>query len=357
METTEKTLEQKITDAMHRIEELYNETDGKCYVSFSGGKDSTVILALIKMCAEIYTLPVEGIRAVFSDTGIELGATRDFVRWCKENWYPNIEIIRPEKPFAWIIENRGKPIKSKVKAKNLSIWQNNMNEEMSAFNYLMGFSKIGKSFQKTKLANKDMHMMHIDFDIKASDNCCIYLKKKPFEKYNKEHDVKGYIIGERVAEGGARELNAVQRMNEGGKLCTKTKGKYIIKLPIVDWTNDDIEAFIEKYDVPLSKAYTEYGYERTGCFLCPFSLQIAENLEKLKQYEPNRYKASMHWLKDVYIAQGVELPFDEEYEAERKKNWSDVYIAMRNEMLRKYRPDSKAIIDEEQMTIDDFLGE
>ena len=45
------TLEKKITDAMHRIEELYHETDGKCYVSFSGGKDSTVILALIKMCA------------------------------------------------------------------------------------------------------------------------------------------------------------------------------------------------------------------------------------------------------------------------------------------------------------------
>lgn len=32
---------------MERIEALYHDTSGKCYVSFSGGKDSTVILALI----------------------------------------------------------------------------------------------------------------------------------------------------------------------------------------------------------------------------------------------------------------------------------------------------------------------
>ena len=48
-------LDEKISIAMHRIEQMYYETKGKCYLSFSGGKDSTVILALIKMCEEIYT--------------------------------------------------------------------------------------------------------------------------------------------------------------------------------------------------------------------------------------------------------------------------------------------------------------
>ena len=48
---------------MERIEALYHDTSGKCYVSFSGGKDSTVILALIKMCEEIYTLPPDAIPA------------------------------------------------------------------------------------------------------------------------------------------------------------------------------------------------------------------------------------------------------------------------------------------------------
>ena len=75
----------KVTEACHRIEELYYETDRKCYVSFSGGKDSTVLLALIKLCEEVYTIPVGGIPAVFSNTGIELGVTVDFVKWVRDS--------------------------------------------------------------------------------------------------------------------------------------------------------------------------------------------------------------------------------------------------------------------------------
>lgn len=46
----------------------------------------------------------------------------------------------------------------------------------------------------------------------------------------------------------------------------------------------------------------------------------------------------MYWLKDVYIAQNVELPFDEEYEKERKEKWDKDYYKMRLEMIEKYRP-------------------
>lgn len=99
-----------------------------------------------------------------------------------------------------------------------------------------------------------------------------------------------------------------------------------------------IEDFIDENNIPLSKAYTEQGYERTGCFLCPYSLHLGDNLIKLHKYEPLRYKAAMHWLKDVYIAQNVSLPFDPKYETERIKKWSDIYSQMRFEMLLKYRP-------------------
>lgn len=322
-----------ITKAMERIEELYHETNGKCYISFSGGKDSTVLLALIKMCVDIYTLPKDGIKAIFCNTGVELGATVDFVNWCKKEWYPNIEIIRPEKPFAWVIKNVGKPMKSKMKSQMLYRSQTYQNPK--PYIDLL----VGSKYQKTKIANKDMHLLHPDFDIKTSDKCCDVLKKKPFAKYNKEHDIKGYILGERVGEGGARELATYKRVMNGGKLCTKTKGKYIIKLPIIDWTNEQVDNFIEEYKVPLSKAYTEQGYERTGCFLCPFSLQIADNLKKLYEYEPNRYKASMVWLKDVYIAQNIKLPFDEVYEKQRIEKWEKDYSKMRYEMMKKYRPE------------------
>ena len=354
-EVKENILDTKITNAMHRIEELYYETDGKCYLSFSGGKDSTVILAIIKMCEEIYTIPPNAIPAVFIDTGIELGATKDFVRLVKENWYSNIEIIRPEKSFANVIKEYGKPIKSKMKSDFISRYQKNRNEDQLSFQYMIGVGKNGKHYDKIKIANKDLHLLHHDFDIKISNKCCEILKKKPFKKYNKEHNIKGYILGERMAEGGARQLNGEKRIKNGDKLCTKTKGKYIVKLPIIDWTDEDIDNFIKQYIVPLSKAYTEQGYERTGCFLCPYSLQLANNLEKLYQYEPNRYKAAMFWLKDVYIAQNVILPFDAEYEKERKEKWHKDYERMRYEMLKKYRPNVAEKYSDYQSDIFDFL--
>lgn len=350
-----KDLDVKITNAMHRIEELYYQTEGKCYLSFSGGKDSTVILAIIKMCEEILTIPKNSIPAVFCNTGIELGATVKFVNWVKENYYNNIQIIRPEKSFSWIISNKGKPIKSKMKSECIGRYQRNRNENTLSFQYLLGVGSNGETYAKTKIANKDLHLLHKDFDIKVSNECCNILKKKPFKEFNKKNDIKGYILGERIAEGGVRQLNAEKRLENGGKLCTKAKGNHIVKLPIIDWSDQEIEEFIKKYNVPLSEAYTMQGYERTGCFLCPFSLQLEKNLKKLYEYEPNRYKASLFWLKDVYIAQNIKLPFDEKYEEERIKKWKEKYEKMRFEMLIKYRPEKAEKHNNIQTTIFDYL--
>lgn len=333
---------------MERIEALYHDTDGKCYVSFSGGKDSTVILALIKMCEEIYTLPPDAIPAVFCNTGIELGATVEFVQWVKDNYYSNVQIIRPDpkKPFDWIIKNCGKPIKSKMKSEELHRWHATGNEKS-----LRHLIDTDNKLSKTKIANKDLHLIHPDFDINASQKCCMYLKKKPFEKYNKDTGIKGFITGLRSGEGGARQFQADGRIKNGGSLCTTMRGNLINKLPIIDWTDKDIEDFIDENNIPLSKAYTEQGYERTGCFLCPYSLHLGDNLIKLHKYEPLRYKAAMHWLKDVYIAQNVSLPFDPKYETERIKKWKDVYSQMRYEMLLKYRPLSAKKYENEQQCL------
>ena len=73
-------LDIKITKAQERIESLYNDTGGKCYLSFSGGKDSTVVLTLIKQCEALLTIPLGAIPAVFNNTGIELGATKELVQ-------------------------------------------------------------------------------------------------------------------------------------------------------------------------------------------------------------------------------------------------------------------------------------
>lgn len=55
--TDHEFFQMNVTKAMHRIEKLYYETGGDCYLSFSGGKDSTIVLALIKLCEELGTIP------------------------------------------------------------------------------------------------------------------------------------------------------------------------------------------------------------------------------------------------------------------------------------------------------------
>ena len=346
-------IEEKVIKAIHRIEELYFETEGKCYISFSGGKDSTVILALVKMSIDTLVLPPEGIKAVFSNTGIELQATVDFVRWCKENWYKNIEIIKPEKSFSWVLNNKGKPMLSKLKSNTLHRWHIR-NRTESTFSLLIdGKSTVGNPMNKCKIADKDMHILHDDFKIVASEKCCDFLKKKPFKKYEKENEIKGAITGIRISEGGARAYR-YGTLKNSDKPCTYTRGNVMYKMPIIDWDDNDIEMFIEKYNVPLSKAYTDYNLKRTGCMGCPFSRNIDNDLQYLFFNEPNKYKASMFFLKDVYIAQNVKLPFDAQYERERKRTWLEKYEPMRQEMLRKYRPKSRLIKNVDQMTIDDL---
>lgn len=345
-------LDSKVTEACHRIEELYHETDGKCYISFSGGKDSTVLLALTKMCYDIYSIP-ELIPAVFVNTGIEMGITIDFVKWVKENYYPNVITIRPEKSFDYVLKTYGKPVKSKLRSEFLNRWQNGNRTRSVVQNLVEGKTNSGKRAARTVLADKDMHMLSDEFPIIPSKECCHVLKKKPFLYYAKENGMMGYAYGIRMEEGGARKLNALKKSE--GKICTSIGGGYIRKAPIIDWSDANLEEFIDKYRVPLSDAYTKYGFTRTGCMACPFARDVDHNLQYLHDHEPNRYKAAMHWLKDVYIAQNVELPFDEEYERERVRTWFEVYEPMRQEMLRKYRPHSKLIKQDEQITIFDLL--
>ena len=313
-------LDKRVTDACHRIEELYYETGGKCYVSFSGGKDSTVLLALIKLCEDIYTIPVGGIPAVFSNTGIELGVTVNFVQWVKNSgWYSNVQIIRPEHSFDWCIKTYGKPLKSKVRSEYIAMWQKGKRSENVFRAMVTGIANNGSAAKKTKIADKDLHMLSDSFGILASPMCCNVLKKKPMKKYAKENGIIGTVYGVRMDEGGARELAIHKKQLQGGKICTFVDSKGMIKkAPIVDWSTEDIEAFIESYNVPLSDAYTKYGFKRTGCMACPFNSRVNNDLEYLYNHEPNRYKAAMHWLKDVYIAQNVVLPFDEAYERERE---------------------------------------
>lgn len=95
-------LEVKIAKTKQRLREWvdYWGLDG-VYVSFSGGKDSTVLLTIAR---EMYP----DIKAVFIDTGLEYPEIRDFVR----TW-DNVDWLKPKMTFREVIAKYGYPFISK----------------------------------------------------------------------------------------------------------------------------------------------------------------------------------------------------------------------------------------------------
>lgn len=93
-------LDRKIMLTQARIIEWYNHFNGNVYVSFSGGKDSTVLAHIVhKLFPEV---PL-----VFSNTGLEYIEIQSFA---KQN---NAIFVRPKMSFVDVIKNYGYPVVSK----------------------------------------------------------------------------------------------------------------------------------------------------------------------------------------------------------------------------------------------------
>ena len=91
-------LERKILITQTRIIEWYQHYKGQVCVSFSGGKDSTVLLHIAR---QIYP----DIPAVFSNTGLEFSSIQRFVK----TW-DNVDIVVPKMNFVQVVSTYGYPL-------------------------------------------------------------------------------------------------------------------------------------------------------------------------------------------------------------------------------------------------------
>lgn len=73
------------------------------YISFSGGKDSTVLLDIVRNRLGYTRIP-----AVFCDTGLEYPEIREFVKG-----FDNVTWLKPKLTFKQVIEKHGYPFISK----------------------------------------------------------------------------------------------------------------------------------------------------------------------------------------------------------------------------------------------------
>lgn len=82
-------LDVKILKTKQRIKEFYERFNGQVYVSFSGGKDSTVLLDIVR---KMYF----DVKAVYVDTGLEFPEIKQFVKT-----YNQIEILNGASVRYW----------------------------------------------------------------------------------------------------------------------------------------------------------------------------------------------------------------------------------------------------------------
>ena len=90
-------LEGKVALAERRIREWYEHWEGDVYISFSGGKDSTVLLDIVK---RLYP----DVPAVFVDTGLEYPEIRSFALARAD------VVLRPKMRFDQVVAKYGYPV-------------------------------------------------------------------------------------------------------------------------------------------------------------------------------------------------------------------------------------------------------
>lgn len=273
--------------SMYRIYEWHKYWDGKIYLSFSGGLDSTVLGYLICEAYVKYGLPGK-IPLVFCDTGMEFPEIREFVtyyiEWLKEK-FPQLELelvkLHPEHSFRWVCENKGFPIVSKETAGKIKKLRHGKLGERYR-NYLLNGDERGKFGMLSKKWQYLADTTRIPEDI--SDVCCEILKKKPFKKYVKETG-RYPFMGITQDESFRRE----NQYNHTG--CNVYDGSTIKSQPIGFWTKQDILRYKVEKEIPICSVYgcciknkqgvyVLTGEQRTGCVVCGFGCHL--------ESEPNR---------------------------------------------------------------------
>lgn len=256
-------------------------------MSFSGGKDSTVMHYLFDMA-----LPGNQIPRVYANTGIELNMIRDFVLEMQK-YDKRIFVIKPTTPIKPMLERDGYPFKSKAHSRFVMKYQSKGFEGYKSVRAYVGMEKTLDGRDMYRPCPKILkHQFSPDYKLKVSDMCCVRMKEEPLDKWKKDHDRPYAIIGIMPDEGG-------RRTHAG---CLAYRQNKLMKFqPLVPVTKKWEDWFIEKYNIKICDIYyPPYNYSRTGCKGCPFALDLQKELDTLQEFFPTERKQCEAIWKPVY---------------------------------------------------------
>lgn len=260
-------------DRIQKIQSVIRQYgENEFYVSWSGGKDSTVLSALIDIA-----IPNNRIPRVFMNTGIEYNAIVKFVKE-KAETDNRVIIIKPQTNIKGALERDGYPFKSKLHSEILSRYQHK-GMQKAVKNYINNPSE-----RKTKYNCPDClkYQFTPDFSLKVSDKCCDNMKETPLKNWQKQNNKPYHITAIMRSEGGRR----------GGANCLAFSGKKLKAFqPFAVVTEDFEQYLIDKYSIELCELYyPPYNFRRTGCKGCPFAIELQRQLDIMANFMPQEYR-------------------------------------------------------------------
>lgn len=244
-----------LAEAEKQGKKIYQTTKiDRFLASFSGGKDSQVVLDL---CTR--AIPSTDFEVIYSDTGYELPPSLTLYEEVQRHY----NALYPDLKFST--------------ARN----------HETVLNY---WDKIGTP--------SDTHRW-----------CCAVMKTAPLYRMLKTKDNKQAKV---LTFDGVRAEESTRRSNYG-RIGKGVKHDTVINArPILHWSFVEIFFYLFKYNLPINPAYRQ-GMTRVGCLICPFGnvwnemiahKHYEDNLDPfLKRVEANSVKAGVKDNKQ-YISEG-----------------------------------------------------
>lgn len=302
----------KVMRTTAKIAEWYSHFNNQVYVSFSGGKDSTVLADLCARYCRVIDAPLY---LAFVNTGLEYPEiqyhVRFFADWLREKYGIEVvlDILKPSMRFDAVIRKYGYPVISKEVATALHYARNN--GSAWALNKLGGLNTstgLPSEYSQNKYG-RYKRLLEVDF--KVSSLCCDIMKERPLKRVNIE---RRPIVGLLAAESN-RRTNAWLKTGCNAFDIKDPKSK-----PMSFWTEQDVLHYIKKYDIPIASVYGSVvyednpdqlrmedtglcdsccdklcttGYDRTGCIFCGFGAHCEKGegrFERLKRTHPKQYR-------------------------------------------------------------------
>lgn len=291
---------------MKETEYIVSAHPGSVYVSFSGGKDSTVLKHIVD---SMY----DDVPSLFVNTGLEYPEIQKFAMSQK-----NVVTVRPEMRFDEVIKKYGFPVVSKEVANTVRGAKHGGGSgkwKTTRMQRLRG--ELLDSDGNKSAYNCEKWAFLLDAPFEVSDQCCAVMKKKPAKQYEKETGRKP-IIGTLANESRYRQQQWVRNG------CNSFDGARARSAPLSFWTEQDILHYIKRYDVPYCSVYGDIrikphgedgsldqldlidylgcyapedtlittGCKRTGCIFCMFGCHLEKEpnrFQMLKETHPRQY--------------------------------------------------------------------